>query len=1354
MILTKLPSGNQRRVQRSTVRRPSMRLQLEDLESRVLLAGNPAQLIIQVQPTQTALGTAMFPAMQVAVADVTSQTVTTDKSAVLLTIVSGPGGGSLTLNGTPVAGVTVNAVNGVATFNNINFTTTGIYQLGVNDGNLAGTASNFFNVTAAATKLAFVQQPSTIVVGQPISPAIAAWVEDAGGNLVTSDRSAVTLSIVPASGQPGGTLTGTTTVNAITGVAIFNGISVSKPGSYKLIISDGTLTTASSNTFTVTAAGPTNLSFAQQPLNTPLGVVLPTITVNVNDASGNIVATDNSLVTLSIGSGPAGGTISGVTTVNAVNGVATFTNLSISPIGNYSLRATDGNLSAAVSSNFVVFGDPANLVFAKQPAPGSAGTVLPPVVVNVTDSAGDIVPTDSSVVTLTLNTTAGTLIGTTTVNAVNGVATFDNLSLSPAGTYTLTAADGTLATANSSSFIINGAAAQLAFSGTISATSINTAISPAVVVKVEDIFGNLVVDSSAIITISIASGPAGGTLSGTTTVTAVNGMASFSNLLLSAAGTYTLTAASGALTSALSSSVDVLPPPSKVVFTTQPSEVATGATMFPAVVVSIENALGQVAPNDKSSVTLAVLSGPDGGTIGGTTTVAAVNGVATFSNLTFTVPGDYTLVAFDGALAADTSISFTVTQAPTRLQWILQPQYTIQAGDTLPPMTVWVENRNKELVSSSHAVVTLTISSGPTGGSLTLNGTVAANASTNANHGIATFSGLSFTKIGTYVLNAASTGLTAAKSEGFVVIVDGSSSHLMMVSNPTSTVVGKTFSSNVVVKIADFFGNVISSGTSPVTLYISSGSGGLLTGSTTINATRGVATFGNLKISQAGSYVISASDAALPNPSPTSFSLTVTPVISSVKKPGTSSFYLAGTDFTLSTQLLGTVKSVSPWTGTASLVTTGGEILPTTSQVTSGGKVSLAVAGRTAGTYAVRLMYSGDVNHLGAASPVFNVVVGRATSTKVSRTVTGTTLDLDVSVGASGTSKPTGVVQLYQNGVANETASVNTAGHAIFSDLSRTAGSYTITAVYEGDDYFRTSSSAAFTVNIGLKSATTLSANKTTLGRGDALTLTALVVDPANNVNIPTGNVKLLENGTLNQMVALNATTGQATISLTPTVGKHAYSFAYQGDTSYLVSSSKTLNVTVGREATTVTLSVVTPASTFGDIFAVKAQVSAANGTTIARTGIVALKDGGNTIATLSLNSSSNATFSLTPTAGTHAYSVAYMGDSNFGISVSTAQALTVAKDTTTISSAGGGGAILGIFVFVHPVNATASIPTGVVQLKDNGVTIMTLTLDSAGQGTFHLTPPSGDHSYTWAYLGDSNFASSASTSPLDLTVP
>ena len=78
----------------------------------------------------------------------------------------------------------------------------------------------------------------------------------------------------------------------------------------------------------------------------------------------------------------------------------------------------------------------------------------------------------------------------------------------------------------------------------------------------------------------------------------------------------------------------------------QPSNVTVGNSISPAVAVSVEDSQGNVVTSATNSITVAIGNNPSSGTLGGTLTVAAVNGVATFSNLSINIAGTgYTLTA-------------------------------------------------------------------------------------------------------------------------------------------------------------------------------------------------------------------------------------------------------------------------------------------------------------------------------------------------------------------------------------------------------------------------------------------------------------------------------------------------------------------------------------------------------------------------------------------------------------------------------------------------------------------------------------------------------------------------------------
>ena len=100
-------------------------------------------------------------------------------------------------------------------------------------------------------------------------------------------------------------------------------------------------------------------------------------------------------------------------------------------------------------------------------------------------------------------------------------------------------------------------------------------------------------------------------------------------------------------------------------FTTQPSTTAATSAITPAVVVSVEDALGNVETTGNAgatdSITVAIGTNPGSATLSGTTTVTAAGGQASFSTLSINKTGNgYTLTAADGT-APDSA--FTATSA-------------------------------------------------------------------------------------------------------------------------------------------------------------------------------------------------------------------------------------------------------------------------------------------------------------------------------------------------------------------------------------------------------------------------------------------------------------------------------------------------------------------------------------------------------------------------------------------------------------------------------------------------------------------------------------------------------------------
>jgi hypothetical protein len=104
---------------------------------------------------------------------------------------------------------------------------------------------------------------------------------------------------------------------------------------------------------TVTPAAADHLLFLQQPSDTRAGQTMGAVVVAVVDAFGNVETSDNSdTITLSLGTNPGGGALSGTLTVTVVNGVATFSDLSIDLAGmGYTLYASVGGALPDIDSD-------------------------------------------------------------------------------------------------------------------------------------------------------------------------------------------------------------------------------------------------------------------------------------------------------------------------------------------------------------------------------------------------------------------------------------------------------------------------------------------------------------------------------------------------------------------------------------------------------------------------------------------------------------------------------------------------------------------------------------------------------------------------------------------------------------------------------------------------------------------------------------------------------------------------------------------------------------------------------------------------------------------------------------------
>ncbi len=319
-----------------------------------------------------------------------------------------------------------------------------------------------------------------------------------------------------------------------------------------------------------------------------------------------------------------------------------------------------GNMSfgAYGGSGVVIVSYPAvySIALRTSPVGGVAGALLATQpVVEMRDSAGNLVSDDNfTQVTVSVNN-GGTLGGTLTRTAVNGVVTFTNLTLGNiAGTnYTLTFTSNSLPTARTvtaTTTVTNAAASQLVFTTQPSTSSVaGVAFAQQPVLQLRDQYGNNVTtgaDATAAMSIARLGGT--GTLLGTTSATASGGAVNWSGLNMTLAGTGktlqgTATVAAGSLT-ATSNAFAITPGPASTATSTVTAATASitaNGTSTSAITVRLYDQYNN-----------ALTSGPN--TVALTTTLGTLSTVVNVGN------GTYTSTLTSGVVAGTALVSATL----------------------------------------------------------------------------------------------------------------------------------------------------------------------------------------------------------------------------------------------------------------------------------------------------------------------------------------------------------------------------------------------------------------------------------------------------------------------------------------------------------------------------------------------------------------------------------------------------------------------------------------------------------------------------------------------------------------------
>jgi hypothetical protein len=718
--------------------------------------------------------------------------------------------------------------------------------------------------TFVSSQLAFATIMGTTAVSNiAFSPQPVVQIQNAAGHLASTDSSS-TVTVALQAGS--GTLSGTSLSGTVaSGEIQFAGLRLNLAGTDKILrftTSAGAFTLDTA-LLTVTAASATNLALTTAPSASTVSAAAFAVqpAVSIRDAQTNVVTSDSTtVVTVTLSAGTAG-TLSGTTVATAVTGVATFSGLSIDLVGTDKLLTFTSNaLTSATSSLLTItIAAAAKLIVAQTPGLNSAesGALLDQQPsATITDASGNNVltgPENSLIITAALSSGSGVLSGSTTRAANFGTATFTNVVVTgTAGPHVMRFSSGSLTTIDTAVFQLTaGAASKLALTTVPSASTVSAvAFAAQPVVVIQDANGNTRTTDTSTVTVTL-SGASGGTLSGTTAIVAVAGVATFSGLSIDLVGAdKILTFTSGSLTSIASSAISItIAPATKLALTTAPSASTVSAVAFAAQpVVTIQDASGNTRTSDTNVVTVA-LSGASGGTLSGALVATASSGIATFSGLSIDVAGtDKVLTFTTNSLTSVASSPMTITfAAAAKLVIDTQPGTPSVSGALLSTQpAISFQDASGNAVTNSVLTVTAAVLSGPGVLSTTLFHTAVA--------GVATFTDLELTGsvTGTTILQFSSDGLATVDSAAIALTVGAAAKLLLSGGYSTSAVSAVGFANQPLVSIADESGTIRSTDTLQITVALSGASGGTLGGGTVVQAESGIATFSGLSIDIAG----------------------------------------------------------------------------------------------------------------------------------------------------------------------------------------------------------------------------------------------------------------------------------------------------------------------------------------------------------------------------------------------------------------------------------------------------------------------------------------------------------------------
>lgn len=1142
---------------------------------------------------------------------------------------------------------------------------------------------------------------------------------DLAGTDASTPRAAVSLSEVDQAAD----------ASALTGVAVFplgsglHNVDASYSG-------DSVYTASVSSTVALLAAPtPTTLTLNVSPTTATLSGQAVTLTATLSPYTVGPPTTTTD--------GEAVNFYSGATLVGSAvlsSGVATLVTTTL-PVGSDALKAIfpgDSNYDSSTSSivNVTVSG----ILLTSSPNPSTYGQ-------NVT-----LTSTTASGATGTVTFLDGT--NTLGVVAIAGTTTSLGTSTLTAGSHSLTAVysgDGSHSASTSPvvTQVVNKATPTISvttdgpntYGNTVTITA---TLTPGTTGSVTFTSGGVTLGSTLVKGSGTASITTTALPAGTDTITASYGG---DNNYNPATATTTDTISMASPTSTLTSSVNPAVPGASVKFTDTLSSTVTGTVTFTSgsTVLGTSTVSGTSATlttstlplgsdpitatyngdsNDNTSVasmtetiaknnpTMTVTTNPSSSTFGQTVTITA--SVPSGDTGTITITSGSTTVG-SGTVSAGGTVVVTTSSLPVGSDPITASysgdstnnSATASTTETVTkasPSIALTSSANPSTVNQS-VTFTATLPTTATGTVTFTNGTTNLGTATISN-GTATVSTSSL-PVGSDTITASYGGDSNnnASSTTLTQTVNKTTPTVTVTTNPSPSTYGQTVT---------------------ITATVPTGATGTVTftnGTTTLGS--GTVSGGAVSITTSslpvGSDTITASyggdtnnSAATGTTTQTVNKISPTSTLTSSANPSTPGASVTFTD-TLPTSVTGTVTFTNGATTLGTSTVTNGVATVTTSSLPGGSDTITAT-------------YNGDSDNNTSVATLVQTVQKLASTVTVS-TSGPSVYGNSVTISSTVTSGATGTVTFTSGGVTLGTGTLTGSATSITTTVLP-AGSDTITATYNGDNTYNTSTASTTQTVTKASPTMTLSSSANPQQANLPVTFTATLPSSVMGTAAFTSNGTSIGSGTITNGVATLTTS-------TLPVGSDAIVATYAGNSNDGAVTAN-LTETINKGSPSVTVTTNPASSSWGQTVTITSSVPAG------ATGTITVTSGGQTLGSGTVSPAGTVviTTSVLPV-GTDTITASYSGDSNDNPGTgSTTQ--TVSKNTPTVTVSTSGPSTVG-----QPVTITSTVPpgtTGSVTFTSGGTTIGTGTISSGGTVSITTSSlPVGSDTITASYGGDGN---------------